>query len=85
MTTPNDHPASLVTWHFYLDTDEGERRLRECLDAPKVLEAVWDFERWLKYAIDDCSTVGWDAPLRMVRGKLFECFLDNDVRVPGFE
>ena len=41
-------PAALDTIHFNLDTQEGKRRLRECLDAPNVKEALCEFDRWLR-------------------------------------
>jgi len=75
-------PGSIVTWTFYIDEPEGERKLRQCLDAPDVLLAVRDFERWLQNSIDS----GWrEVPLESVRDRLFSCFLDNDVTVPGWK
>ena len=75
------HPGSIVTWAFYIDHPEGERRLRRYLDAPKVLRAVEDFERWLHCEVE--RTV--PLPIWDVRDKLFKCFTDNDVIVPGWE
>ena len=39
----SDPPAVTATLRFNLDDPEGERRLRECLDAPKVKVAIWEF------------------------------------------
>ena len=36
---------------FNLDEPEGERRLRECLDAPRVKSAVLEFDRWMRNRI----------------------------------
>jgi len=44
-------PPTTVTLAFNLDNPEGERRLRECLDAPRVKSAVWDFDRWMRNRI----------------------------------
>jgi len=86
-----DHPGSIVTWTFYIDDPEGERRLRECLDAPKVLRAVEDFERKIHRILDDekdpevwVQLNGYGA-LNRARDILFECFDHNDVTVPGWE
>ena len=43
--------SGYVTWRFNLDDPEGERRLRECLDAPKWKSAVWEFDQWLRNEI----------------------------------
>ena len=80
-----DHPGSIVTWAFYIDDPEGERRLRECLDAPKVLQAVVDFERWLRGVAETNSMEEKREALETARDVLFKCFTDNDVIVPGWE
>jgi len=43
----NDHIVS-STLTFNLDDPEGERRLRECLDAPKWKSAVQEFDQWMR-------------------------------------
>lgn len=74
--------GNIVTWAFYIEEADGERRLRECLDAPNVLRAVEDFERWLREVRD----ADWKTPpIESVRDKLFDCFMDNGVTVPGWE
>ena len=43
-----------ISWStitFNLDDPEGERRMRECLDAPKWKSAVWEFDDWMKRQI----------------------------------
>lgn len=77
----NDAYGSL---HFNLDTDEGNRLLRECLDAPKVMSAIDEYARWLrnkvKYGDDDAAeklTEVWD--------EWFECFISRGLSVPGWE
>ena len=74
--------------NFDLSTDEGERRLRECLDAPRVSQAVKDFERWLRDRLALLTSPHGDegfAEADCIREKLFACFTDNDVIVPGWE
>ena len=73
--------SNIVTWRFYIDHPEGEHRLRQCMDAPNVLRAVEDFERWLR----DIGEVHDKYSVEDIREMLFDCFNDNDVRVPGFE
>ena len=46
-----DDPSVVSTLEFNLDEPEGERRLRECLDAPNVKLAVWEFDRWMRNRI----------------------------------
>ena len=53
--TDND-PVSQdnISWStitFNLDDPEGERRLRECLDAPKWKSAVQEFDQWMRVRI----------------------------------
>jgi len=43
----NDHIVS-STLIFNLDDPDGERRLRECLDAPKWKSAVQEFDQWIR-------------------------------------
>ena len=50
-------PSTTATLTFSLDDPEGERRLRECLDAPRWKMAVWECFNWLhneyKYGKDE--------------------------------
>ena len=43
-----DDPSVVSTREFNLDDPEGERRLRECLDAPKWKSAVQEFDQWMR-------------------------------------
>ena len=45
---PSAHVTNYVTWNFDMDDPEGERRLRECLDAPKWKSAVQEFDQWMR-------------------------------------
>ena len=65
----NDHIVS-STLTFNLDDPEGERRLRECLDAPNVSGCVREFEEWLRRVID----YGESASLEDVRDEFFAIF-----------
>ena len=50
-----------ATLRFDLESHEGERRLRECLDAGEAREAVREFNKWLR------DTIKWgcdDNPAR---------------------
>jgi hypothetical protein len=45
----DDEKSSVyATLHFDLDNPEGERRLRECLDAPRVKLVLWHLNEWLR-------------------------------------
>jgi len=73
----NDHIVS-STLTFNLDDPEGERRLRECLDAPKWKSAVWEFDQWLrgeiKYGdreLTDCA----------IRDSLHRIFSDRNIDI----
>ena len=81
---PDLTPAYAIL-HFDLEALEGERRLRECLDAPNVLRAVRDFERWWRSAAETNSMKEKRETLETARDVLFACFADNDVTVPGWE
>ena len=39
------------TLTFNMDDPEGERRLRECLDAPEWKSAVREFDNWMRSRI----------------------------------
>jgi len=52
---PPVYSTNYITWHFNLDDPEGERRLRECLDAPKWKSAVWEFDQWMRNEIKHCG------------------------------
>lgn len=65
VTTPGsdweDDPVIQATLHFNLEKPEGERRLRECLDAPKAKLVLWEFDNYLrdliKYGYDKSEPV----------------------------
>ena len=44
-------PSTTAALTFNLDDPEGERRLRECLDAPKWKSALREFDQWLRNRI----------------------------------
>jgi hypothetical protein len=78
MCDPKDYDMTPVTatLHFDLESAEGERRLKECLDAPKAKEALVEFEKWLRAELDSgCyENSSWEAALDDARDKLFEVF-----------
>jgi hypothetical protein len=79
---PEDLEPVYATLHFYYNDPDSMGRLQACHDAPKVLQAVEDFERWLR----EVGDADWETlPIESVRDKLFACFADNDVVVPGWE
>ena len=81
MTAPDLSPV-YATLHFYYDDPDSMKRMQVCLEAQDVLCAIEDFERWLRNTIDS----GWrEVPLESVRDRLFSCFLDNGVTIPGWE
>jgi len=70
---------NVVTWTFYIDDPEGERRLRECLNAPRVRSALWRFDqdlrsRW-KYGEDSEQMM----TVEQVRELLWEILNENNV------
>ena len=94
-TTSNDHYDDMelvyASLHFYYNDSDSMSRFQQCMDAPRVLRAVEDFERKiheiLKYAKDPdvWGEINGYAGLDRARDMLFECFADNNVRVPGWE
>jgi hypothetical protein len=50
MCDPKEYDMSevLATLHFDLETHEGERRLRECLDAPAFRATLVELDEWLR-------------------------------------
>jgi hypothetical protein len=79
---PEDLEPVYATLHFYYNDPDSMGRLQACHDAPKVLQAVEDFERWLR----EVGDADWETlPIESVRDKLFACFADNAVVVPGWE
>ena len=41
-------PPMTATLHFDLESVEGERRLRECLDASRFKSALYQLDDWLR-------------------------------------
>ena len=69
--TDTEEGACLISWHFDIQKPEGERRLRECLDAPDVKGALSEFDnelrrRW-KYGEDEAQMM----TVEQVRGLLW--------------
>ena len=75
-TAPPSTPVYAIL-HFGLEDGEGERRLRECLDAPQVRSALWEYDNWLRGQIKHADRV----ELQPARDKLFEIFNEHDVSV----
>lgn len=71
---PACYSTNYVTWHFSLDEPDGERRLRECLDAPKVMAAVREFERFLSEVIGVTEKQDTRMCFESARGELFAIF-----------
>ena len=85
---PEDLEPVYATLHFYYNDPDSMRRLQQCHDAPKVLRAVEDFERWLRDRLSLLPSPHGDEGFTEaddIREKLFACFTDNDVIVPGWE
>jgi len=84
---PIDHnPSSYAALYFDLTDPEGERRLRECIDAPRVKLVLWEFDGWLrtnvKYGVEQ-ELIGRSAEdvLEDVRCKLFNLCDDYNVNL----
>jgi hypothetical protein len=80
----DNNSQSPITAALYFDlTDpEGERRLREMLDAFKWKCAVWEFERWLRASMDDQRhSDEWMEALGHALQKLFEFFEGEGVNL----
>jgi hypothetical protein len=39
---------AMATLHFDLDTHEGERRLKECIEAPALRGTLLELDEWLR-------------------------------------
>ena len=82
--TPMKPSDNCVTWTFDLSEPEGERRLRECLDAPRVKAAVSELDQWLraqvKYYSDDYDE-SVIATFLCVRDELHNVFENNGISV----
>lgn len=76
----SDEEPVYATLHFYYYDPDSMRRLQECLQAPDVLLAVEEFEKWI-----DGFEYDHKVDAEVVRDKLFDCFNNYDVKVPGWE
>ena len=68
-----------ISWStitFNLDDPEGERRLRECLDAPKVKAAVREYEGFLAGVIKRAESEPTRLCFQSARDQLFAIFND---------
>lgn len=89
MSSTPGHTAANATLSFDLTEPEGERRLRECLDAPKAKLVLWGLDQWarneIKYGPGDETTAPWANGvadgLSMARKKLFELCDDYGIRL----
>ena len=82
---PEDLEPVYATFHFYYNDPESMRRMRECIDAPKVQAALYEYAGWLRNKIKYGGDDDGDPMLTEAWNKLFACFTDNDVIVPGWE
>ena len=80
---PSAHVTNYVTWNFDMDDPEGERRLRECLDAPKWKSAAQEFDQWMrariKYGAD--GTGADDLVYRATRSHLHTIFGEHGIDI----
>ena len=70
-----------ISWStitFNLDDPEGERRLRECLDAPKWKSAVWEFDNWMRNEIKHC---GAGPDFEKIRAHLHAVFGEHGIDI----
>ena len=75
-------PSTTAALTFNLDDPEGERRLRECLDAPKWKCAVWEYERFLRGVIDATDESLADLMcFESARDKLFDIFGEHSIDI----
>lgn len=76
LDAPDEPESVYATLHFNLEQSEGERRLRECLDAPNVKAAVSAFVEWLRRRAD-----AGEGRIRInkVWDRLHEEFMARDV------
>jgi len=80
--TDND-PVSQdnISWStitFNLDDPEGERRLRECLDAPKWKSAVWEFDNWMR---NEIKHYGAGPDFEKIRAHLHTVFGEHGIDI----
>jgi hypothetical protein len=72
---------------FDLTEPEGERRLREMLDAPKAKLVLWELDEWLRslvrYGIEGTSVAGLavDEALQEVRKRIWLLCDDHGIRL----
>lgn len=73
-----------ATLHFYYDDPDSMERFQHCIEADKVRFAIQSYANWLRnkikyeYSYDDPKlTEAWH--------KLFDCFNEWDIKVPGWE
>lgn len=70
------NPSSYAVLYFNTDDPEGERRLRECLDASRVRLVLWHLDQWLrgfvKYGLEatELSGIAVDEALTRTRQKI---------------
>ena len=73
----NDHIVS-STLTFNLDDPDGERRLRECLDAPKWKSAVQEFDQALR---NDIKYHGAGKDVQRIRDHLHVLFDEQGIDI----
>jgi len=80
---PSAHVTNYVTWNFDMDDPEGERRLRECLDAPKWKGAVQEFDQWMRARIKyGADGTGAGGPIdEVIRSHLHTIFGEHGIDI----
>ncbi len=76
-------PVAWAKIVFDLTDPEGERRLREMLDAPKFKLVLWELDNWLreqwKYGSND--PVPRDETMGEARSQLYEIAESHGIRL----
>ena len=76
---PSTTPVYAIL-HFDLEEPEGERRLRECLDAPNVKSALRELDQWLRGQIKHTDREDVDT-LQEARDRLWVALGDHGVNL----
>ena len=89
-STPIDHKTLseedlepvYASLHFYYNDPDSMERFELCNNAHRYYSAIDEYARWLRSQVKH-----YDNPPIICKAwdKLFECFGNNDVIVPGWE
>ena len=74
-----------ATLHFYYNDPDSMFRYKQCMQAPNVYSAVYDYVEWLHNKTKHCGDEDNKQQLEEAWNKLFEYFSDLGVDVPGWE